>query len=59
MRIYSLLIRKRSREYIKKCFGKSATNGLHFFVRYDNMYCSDAQMSLLGIQANRSDGMQP
>lgn len=27
--------------------GKSATNGLHFFVRYDNMYCSDAQMSLL------------
>lgn len=32
---------------LKKCFRKSATNGLHFFVRYDNMYCSDAQMSLL------------
>ena len=32
------------------CFRKSATNGLRFFVRYDNMYCSDAQMSLLGKQ---------
>ena len=33
--------------------GKSATNGLHFFVRYDNMYCSDAQMSLLKKQMER------
>ena len=43
---------------LKKCFRKSATNGLHFFVRYDNMYCSDAQMSLLEIQANRLSGVQ-
>lgn len=38
---------------LQQFYGKSATNGLHFFVRYDNMYCSDAQMSLLKKQMER------
>ena len=38
------------------CFRKSATNGLNFFVRYDNMYCSDVQMSLTREQMERGAG---
>ncbi len=38
---------KKQAVYICRIYEKSATNGLHFFVRYAIMYHSDAQMSLL------------
>jgi len=35
------------KHFLLKLFIETALNLLQFFVRYDNMYCSDAQMSFV------------